>query len=325
MTRPARDRLVIGTRGSRLALAQARWVAERLRHSHPDVEPVIQPLTTQGDRQQTRALPEIGVKGLFTRELEQALLDGRIDLAVHSAKDLPTDMPAGLAILAIPAREDPRDALIGRHAGRLADLPANARIGTSSLRRQAQLRLLRGDLRFVALRGNVDTRVRKVHAGVCEAAVLAMAGLKRSDMSAHVHEVFDPDLLVPAPGQGALAVQGRADDEALRELLGDLHDEPTATAVQCERRIVQRLGAGCRTPVGVLVRVAAGAARCHAVVLAPDGSRIARACAVRPVERWSDLADAVAAELIAAGADEIIRACRERPSTMHDGSPRPSY
>ncbi len=304
------ERLLVGTRRSPLAMAQTQWVTDQLRQQHPGIDLVIERITTRGDRDRRRPLPDIGAKGLFTRDLEEALLAGRIDLAIHSAKDLPTDMPAGLAILAAPAREDPRDALITRQAARLADLPAGAVVGTSSLRRQAQLRMLRGDLQFVGLRGNVDTRIRKVQRGDCDATVLAVAGLNRASLSEHINETFDPTAMLPAPGQGALAIQGRADDEAARRLVAAIDDQQTAAAVQCERRIVELLGAGCRTPVGALAQVEAGLVRCKAIVATPDGSRVARAACTRPVEQWAELAETITAELVEGGAGAIIQQCR---------------
>jgi len=201
---------VVGTRGSLLAVAQTGWVVDQIRTHHPDLVVRTRQITTTGDRDQTTPLPEVGQKGIFTKELEEALLAGAIDLAVHSAKDLPEQMPAGLDLLCIPLREDPRDALVSREGRSLEDLPAGAVIGTSSLRRQAQLRLVRPDFRFVVLRGNVDTRIRKVHRGDCDATLLAMAGLNRVRMADQATCRLDIEVMMPAAHQGVLAIQGGA-------------------------------------------------------------------------------------------------------------------
>lgn len=305
-----RDRIVIGTRGSLLALTQTRWVVDRIARLRPDLDVRIEAIRTTGDQRGHEALPEIGRKGLFTFELEQALLAGRIDLAVHSAKDLPTDSPAQLDLLLVPPREDPRDALVSRDGCPLQRLPPGAVVGTSSLRRQAQLLLVRRDLRFVSLRGNVDTRIRKVHAGQCEAAVLALAGLRRSGLEDHVTERLEAATMVPAPGQGTLAVQGRRDDHEIRAMLEPMDDANARFALDCERRIVGTLGGGCRTPIGAWVRPAATGWEGDAVVLTPDASRVARASARRDDADWAALADELVEELRRQDADDIIAASR---------------
>lgn len=304
------DRIIIGTRGSRLAMAQTRWVAEQIGAVCPGVGVEIVHIETTGDRRSTDAVPDIGSKGIFTAELEQALLAGRIDLAIHSAKDLPTETPPELDLLVVPPREDPRDALVSRGDVRLADLPAGAVIGTSSLRRQAQLRVARPDLRFVPLRGNVDTRIGKVARGDCDAAVLAMAGLRRASLEAHATEALDAAVVVPAPGQGTLAVQGRRDDDALRAKLAPLDDPNARTALRAERDILRRLEGGCRTPIGIWIRPGDGGWCGDAVVAMPDGSAIARAAMTRGDGDMNGLADAVVETLLAQGAVEIIRASR---------------
>jgi len=302
--------IVVGTRGSLLAVAQTGWVVEQIRGYHPDLTIRTERITTTGDRDQTAPLPEVGQKGIFTKELEEALLAGTIDLAVHSAKDLPEEMPTGLDLLCIPAREDPRDALISRDALTLEELPAVAVIGTSSLRRQAQLRLSRPDFQFTVLRGNVDTRIRKVHRGDCDATLLAMAGLNRVKMANQATCPLDVEVVMPAPHQGTLAVQGRADDDRMRRLLAPVEDGESRLAFSVERDLVERLGGGCRTPIGLLAVVRGSRLSIAAVVAAPDGGRIARARADGRQAESAALSDRVLQELKAQGAGEIIAACR---------------
>ncbi len=211
----------------------------------------IQIIKTTGDHLQTASLVQAGGKGLFTKEIEDALLAHSIDVAVHSLKDLPTENPAGLTIAAIPEREDPRDALVGK---RLAELPQGARVGTSSNRRAAQLRLLRPDFVIDPVRGNVDTRLRKLHEGQYDAIVLAAAGLRRLGLQNEIAELFSPEQICPAPGQGALGIQTRAEDRA-REICAQLNDELTARAVRCERAVLAALGGGCQLPIGAYAEV----------------------------------------------------------------------
>ncbi len=306
-----RSSLTIGTRGSRLAVAQSELVADLLRRAHPDLVVDVRRIVTQGDRQQHKALPEIGGKGLFTAELESALFEGDIDLAVHSLKDLPTAIPDGLVLAGVPVRADARDALVAAEGRTLAGLPPEAVIGTSSLRRQAQLRRLRPDLRFTVLRGNVDTRLRKVlDEGRCDATVLAMAGLVRTDLADRVTEILDPEQVTPACGQGALALQARAGDDRVGALLAPVHHELTFRAVQCERRVLHALGGGCHAPIGVHARAEGGRLTCRAIVLSPDGQEHAAA----EVEGTDDAVDAVAARVVGhlrdAGAEALLAACR---------------
>jgi len=304
------NRLVVGTRGSLLARTQTQWVVDRVLAANPGLEIATQIITTKGDRQQDRPLPEIGGKGLFTEELEAALLDGSIDLAVHSTKDLPTQLAAGLAVMAYPPREDPRDAWISADGTRFEDIPAGSVVGTTSLRRQAQLLMRRPDLTFVGLRGNVDTRIRKVQRGDCVGAVLAMSGLKRASLQDHVTHPFEPAEMLPAPGQGALAIEGRADDARLAACLAPLHDPDTAAAVNCERAILARLDAGCRAPVAVYATVAGNQLTCDALVISPDGRRSLGKSARSHVSRLETLVDEIVTALKQAGADAIIAACR---------------
>jgi hydroxymethylbilane synthase len=243
-------RLVYATRRSALALAQCRAFVARLSAAHPDLEMVEEQVVTTGDRIQDRPLSEVGGKGLFVKEIEEALLERRADIAVHSIKDVPATLPDGLAITCIPKREDPRDVLVSPKHGTLVQLPKGARVGTSSLRRAAALTNVRPDLEIVPLRGNVDTRLRKVDAGECDAIVLARAGLVRLGLEARATEVLSPDVSLPAVGQGALGIESRIDDEDVRRRLAVLADPETSRCVHAERGVLIALGADCKTPLG---------------------------------------------------------------------------
>src|ERR1700728_3545757 len=296
---PART-LTIGSRGSPLALWQARHVAARL--DGLGVATRLEIIKTTGDHLQTAPLMQAGGKGLFTKEIEEALLAGAIDLAVHSLKDLPTEMPPGLAIAAIPEREDPRDAMVG---GRLDELPQGARVGTSSGRRAAQLRLLRPDLTIESIRGNVDTRLRKVKQGQYDAIVLAAAGLRRLGLAHEIAEIFSPEQICPAPGQGALAIETRERDPAF-DICASLNHEPASQAVACERAVLAVLGGGCQLPMGAFAEVHGDSLDAIAVVLSPDGLRHARAKAAGARGAAEQLGRAIAEDLIAQGACSIL-------------------
>jgi hydroxymethylbilane synthase len=272
--------LKMGTRGSHLALAQARIVARELEALHPGLTVEEHIIRTTGDKNQGQPLPQIGGKGVFTLEIEEALLNGQIDFAVHSLKDLPPEMPAGLCIAAVPARENPCDALIlhdynipSVETGDLAlkILPIGALVGTSSLRRAAMLRHLRPDLDVQSVRGNIDTRLRKLHEEGFHAIVLARAGLNRASIEPSNSVNLPESHFIPAPGQGALALQSRVDDVDSRAILLGLEDSPTRAAVEAERALVAVLEAGCSTPLGALARAYGDSISMHAVVLSPDG------------------------------------------------------
>ena len=278
--------LRIGTRGSPMALYQAGLVRDRLCAAHPGLAAPgaveLVPIRTTGDRVQTRLLAEIGGKGLFTKEIEQALLDRRIDLAVHSLKDMETVLPGGLEIGSILARDDPRDALVSRGGGGLADLPQRAQIGTASLRRRAQLLRRRGDLEVLPARGNVDTRLAKLAPtgqarglkahGEFDALVLALCGLERLGKAALASEIFAPEVMLPAVGQGVLAIECRAADPVLRELLAPLNDPASAACATAERAMLAALDGSCRTPIAGLATIAEGRLSLDALLLSPDGS-----------------------------------------------------
>ncbi|MDP2601716.1 MAG: hydroxymethylbilane synthase [Deltaproteobacteria bacterium] len=297
--------LRLGTRGSTLALAQAHWVKARIEERRPESKVEIVVLKTSGDRFIDAALQAIGGKGLFTKEIEDALLRNEIDLAVHSLKDLPTEMAQGLALVAVPEREDARDVLVTRERTSLDRLPPGARIGTGSLRRRAQLLYHRPGLSVVGIRGNVDTRLRKLDAGEVDALVMAAAGLKRIGRGDRIVEFLSTDICVSAVAQGALGLQARAND-AGNEEYSFLHHAPTAAEVTAERSFLSRLGGGCQVPVGGRAVVAGDEIAMVGVVASPDGKALQRG------ERSGKLVDAaklgadLAEELLRAGADRIL-------------------
>jgi hydroxymethylbilane synthase len=292
--------LVIGSRGSQLALWQAKWIAARL--AERGAETRIEIIKTTGDKITDVPLAKVGTKGLFTKEIEEALLDGRIDLAVHSLKDLPTEVPAGLTIAAIPEREDPRDAMVG---SLLTDLRAGAKVGTSSLRRAAQLRVVRKDLLIESVRGNLDTRLRKLDAGQYHSIVLAAAGLTRLGWAHRIAEVFPAEVMCPAVGQGALAVETRASGDA-RDICRPLDHAATRAAVTAERAVLASLGGGCQVPIGAYAQVSGETLRLIAVVIAPEGDRIVRNHDEGLVNDAEQTGRRVGAALLAAGAHEIL-------------------
>jgi hydroxymethylbilane synthase len=267
--------LRIGTRGSAMALYQAGLVRDRLRAAHAELaaESAIElvPIRTTGDRVQTRQLAEIGGKGLFTKEIEEALLDRRIDLAVHSLKDMETHLPAGLEIGCVLPRDDPRDVVVSRSGAVLAALPHGARIGTASLRRRAQLLRLRADLTIIPIRGNVGTRLDKLAAGEVDALVLALCGLERLGKTEIALEILPPERMLPAVGQGALALECRSEDGELRQLLAPLHDPASAACVAAERAMLAALDGSCRTPIAGLATIAGDQLTLDALLLTPDG------------------------------------------------------
>jgi len=268
------DAIRIGTRGSPLAMAQAHEVRDRLVAAHaiaPDrIEVVV--ISTAGDRIQDRPLSEVGGKGLFTMELEEQLRDGRIDLAVHSSKDMPTALPDGLAITAFLEREDPRDAFISQKAKSLKDLPQGAVMGSSSLRRQALIRRMRPDIEVVQFRGNVQTRLRKLSEGVADGTLLANAGLRRLGMADIITDLMDPEVFLPAPGQGAICIEGREGDARTDALVEPLQHDVTAMALACERAFLAELDGSCRTPIAGLATVADGGLAFRGMILTPDGT-----------------------------------------------------
>jgi len=269
--------LPIGTRGSLMALRQAALVRDRLIAAYPDLAAEIVTIRTTGDRVQDRRLAEIGGKGLFTKEIEEALFAGRVDLAVHSLKDVETWIPEGLEIACVLPRDDPRDVFLSATVPNLAALPKGARVGTSSLRRQAQLLRRRPDLEVVPMRGNVDTRLRKLAAGEVDATVVALCGLQRLGETEHATEILPREIMLPAVGQGALAIECRADESWLRSLLEPLHDQGSAACVTAERAMLAALDGSCRTPIAGLAEIVGDRLILEGLLLRPDGSAEIRA------------------------------------------------
>ena len=274
-------KLTYATRRSALALAQCRAFVARLKAAHPDLEMIEEQVVTTGDKIQDRPLSEVGGKGLFVKEIEEALLERRADLAVHSIKDVPGVLPDGLLIACIPTREDPRDVLVAPKHGGLESLPKAAKVGTSSLRRAVSLRAARPDLVIVPMRGNVDTRLRKVDEGECDAIVLARAGLVRLGLEARATEVLPPEISLPAVGQGALGIECRIEDASTRALLAVLHDEASSRCVAAERGVMVALEGDCKTPLGAFGerRVLGDHTNelfLRAFICEPDGSNLRR-------------------------------------------------
>lgn len=298
--------LRIGTRGSPLALFQANWVKEKLLQNYSDLIIHLVKIKTTGDKIQDAPLARIGGKGLFVKEIEEALLRGEIDLAVHSIKDLPTELPDGLALSAITKREDPRDVLISREGRGLRELPKGARIGTSSLRRQVQLISFRGDFTFVPLRGNLETRIRKLEQLHLDGIVLAYAGVKRLGFEDRITEVLPPEISLPAIGQGALGIETRVGDEAIEGKIRVLDDWESSITVMAERAFLRRLGGGCQVPIAALGRVEGSLLRIDAMVGTLDGKRIIRDWVKGSPDRAEDLGKELAQRLLEKGAEEIL-------------------
>ncbi len=306
LTNGRRASLVIGTRGSQLALWQAEWVQARLREIAPSVSVRLERIRTSGDKILDVPLAKIGGKGLFVKEIEEALSRGDIDLAVHSMKDVPSVLPEGLAIVCVPEREDARDALLTRDDVAFRDLPSGAKVGTSSLRRQAQLLAHRQDLNVSMLRGNVNTRLRKLQDGEYDAIVLAAAGLARLGWAEHVTEYLSPSLSLPAVGQGALGIESRADDTFVRGLLEPINDAMTSMAVSAERAFLDRLEGGCQVPIAGHAVVENQSVRFEGLVASVDGTRVIRDRIEGPVEQAAQLGTSLAERILEAGGKPIL-------------------
>ena len=296
-------RLRIGSRGSQLALWQANHISALLRGQGHTVG--LEIIKTTGDKITDVALAKVGTKGMFTKEIEEALAAGRVDLAVHSLKDLPTEVPPGFELAAITRRENPRDVLLSRKYDSIASLPQGARVGTSSLRRQAQLKAIRPDLEIFPLRGNVDTRLRKLEAGEFDAIILAAAGLYRLGRTESVREVISADVMCPAAGQGALGIEIRAGDSAMRDQLKFLDDVASRATTTCERALLNKLGGGCQVPIGAFAEIHGDRLQLHAIVARPDGTQV-----LRESQQGTDpkqLGEAVGNELLRRGAEAILQ------------------
>ena len=295
-------RLRIGSRGSQLALWQANYISALLRERGHEVS--IEIIHTTGDKILDVALAKVGTKGMFTKEIEEALAEGRVDLAVHSFKDLPTELPSGFEIAAIPKRENPRDVFCSSKYASIEQLPKHARVGTSSLRREAQLRALRPDLKILSLRGNVDTRLRKLEAGEYDAIILAAAGLNRLGKTELIKQIIPEDVMCPAAGQGALAIEIRSGDSEIRQHIAFLDDATARAATICERAMLNKMGGGCQVPIGALAQIREGRLHLQGVVARPDGTQVLRESAqgVDPVQ----LGELVGEALLRKGGDAIL-------------------
>jgi len=299
-------KLVIATRESQLALWQAEHVKARLMELHPGLEVELLGMTTQGDQILDSPLSRIGGKGLFVKELETAMAEGRADLAVHSIKDVPMDLPAGFELAAISKREDPRDAFISKKYASLADLPAGARVGTSSLRRQVQLRAVYPTLDVDTLRGNVNTRLRKLEEGQYDAILLAAAGLKRLGLEAHIRAILSPEESLPAVGQGALGIEIREGRPDLAALLAPLNDAETAACVRAERAMSRMLHGGCQAPIGGYAEMHGGRIHLRAFVADLEGIRVYKSTVEGDPADPEAVGHTAARELIAQGADTLL-------------------
>ncbi|CAK0757826.1 hydroxymethylbilane synthase [Gammaproteobacteria bacterium] len=306
--------LRIATRKSPLALWQTDHVRAALMAHHPHLAVELVGMTTQGDRILDTPLAKVGGKGLFVKELEQGLQEGRADIAVHSMKDVPVELPAGLEIAVIMAREDPRDAFVSNHYANLEALPLGARVGTSSLRRQSQLRARRPDLHVLDLRGNVNTRLKRLDAGEYDAILLACAGLLRLGFGGRITRVLDPEESLPAIGQGAIGIECRSDDAAIHRLIAPLHDHDTALRIAAERALNARLHGGCQVPIAAHAELVGPHLRLRALVGSPDGTRLVRSEMTGPAEEATTLGEQLAENLLSRGADAIL-------AEVYEGTP----
>lgn len=304
--------LRIGTRGSSLALWQAQWVAEALSSVHPEIKIEVVKIKTKGDKVLNSPMSKVGGKGIFVKEIEDALLGRSIDIAVHSLKDMPSDLPEGLKIGAVPKREDPRDALISKEGKKLVELEKGAVVATSSLRRKSQIKNMRPDLVVVDVRGNVDTRLKKLldpELGI-DAIVLAMAGIKRMGLVEKVTEILDEDKMIPAAGQGALAIEVREGDHEIETLVAHLEDPPTRLCVSAERAFLRELQAGCQVPAGAIANFLGEELVLSAMVADPEGREILKLSARGPSDEPELLGRQVAGELLRMGGEKILKTLR---------------
>ncbi len=298
--------LKIGTRGSQLALYQANWVKEKLVQAYPHLKVTLIKIKTTGDKIQEAPLAKIGGKGLFVKEIEEALIQRRIDLAVHSIKDVPTELPKGLHLSAITKREDPRDVFISKDGTLLKHLPQGAKIGTSSLRRQAQLLHFRSDFEMIPLRGNLDTRLKKLTAMSLDGIILAYAGVKRLGLEEKITEIIPSEISLPAIGQGALGIETRMDDEEAEEKIRSLNDPPSAVAISAERACLRKLGGGCQVPIAAFAQISAPLLRIDGMVGTIDGKRLIRHHMEGAIEEAESLGIELAEVLLHKGAGEIL-------------------
>jgi hydroxymethylbilane synthase len=300
------DSLRIGTRGSKLALVQSTWVKAKIEQKYPNTRVEVVTIKTTGDAILDAPLSKVGGKGLFVKEIEDALLKGRIDLAVHSMKDVPAELPEGLVLSTFPEREDPRDAFVSTHYQTLNLLPYGSRVGTSSLRRAAQLLNVRPDLEVVSLRGNIDTRLRKLAAGEFQAIILAAAGLRRFGLADRISQVLSTDQMMPAIGQGALGLELRADDTKTIDLLDFLNHEPTRITVGAERAFLKALQGGCQVPIAAFAQLSGQLLNLQGMVAELDGSSLLKDRLTGNKDNAKNLGINLARKLLDAGGDRIL-------------------
>jgi len=308
--------LRIGTRGSQLALYQANWVREKLLEAHPHLTVTLIKIKTTGDKIQDAPLAKIGGKGLFVKEIEEALIDRRIDLAVHSIKDVPTEFPEGLHLSAITKREDPRDVFISKDGTHLKDLPQGAKIGTSSLRRQAQLLHFRGDFEMIPLRGNLDTRLRKLDTKNLDGIVLALAGVRRLGFESRATEILSTEISLPATGQGSLGIETRKEDERVEEHIQFLNDPTSSVAVSAERAFLKKLEGGCQVPIAAFGRIVGPTLQIDGLVGTVDGKRLIRHHVEGLPEEAESLGTSLAEVLLNKGAREILDEVYQKSGPM---------
>jgi hydroxymethylbilane synthase len=309
-------KIIIGTRGSELALWQANWIKSRIAELHPELPIDVRVIKTQGDSIPDAALHELPDKGFFTKAIEDELLSGTVDIAVHSLKDLPTRLPNRLAIAAVSDREDPRDVLISQRHNSINELPEGAAIATGSLRRRAQLLNYRKDLNIIDIRGNITTRIKKYQASDWDGMILACAGLRRLGLERHIKEVISEDVILPAVSQGVMAVECREDDKHIIELLKPIHNQRVFTQVLAERSLLRKLEGGCQVPIGVYTRLHNHVISLKAMVASPGGKKITR-CEVRgDSSKPEEVGTQAAEELLKVGAGEILEELKNKSNPM---------
>lgn len=305
-------RVIVGSRGSKLALTQTNWVISELKRLNPGIEFEIEKISTKGDKITDVPLSRLGGVGLFTKELETALLKEKIDIAVHSAKDVPTVLPEGLTIGAAPKREDPHDVLISTNHATLERLPDNARIGTSSLRRKAQLLAFRPDFKILDLRGNLDTRLKKLETDDLEAIIVAHAGLLRLGFNGRISQIIPFDVMLPAVGQGSLCIEIRADDERVMKIVSAMDDHKTRIAIEAERALLAKLQGGCQVPIGAHAQVQGKEVHLEAIISTLDGDHAIRDELNGPASRAAKIGDELAQRMLDNGGEKILHEIRQK-------------
>lgn len=303
--------VVVGSRGSKLALIQTNWVISELKRLNPGFEFNIEKISTKGDRITDAPLSRLGGVGLFTKELEVSLIKQKIDIAVHSAKDVPTELHDGLIIGATPLREDPHDALISNNNSNLEKLPDNARIGTSSLRRRAQLLTFRPDFKILDLRGNLDTRLKKLETDDLDAIVVAHAGLRRLGYTGPVSQIIPFDIMLPAVGQGSLCIEIRKDDDRIHKIVSCINDAPTKTAVEAERALLAKLQGGCQVPIGAYAQIHGSELHLEAIICTMDGDHAIRDNQSGPINQAAKIGDELAQRMLENGGKKILHEIRQ--------------